>query len=493
MQVDKAVATDAIQNHGADLVMLFPVYEEKFKDGQLVSKVRLVADGRTHYNATNTYASTPSREELLILLHVIASLEWEYAHIDEIRAFLNAPYSGEKRAFTKFRGADKWYEIVGALYGLKSSPKDYQDVVEERFTIMGFKRLHMCSCIYIYRRNHDIVIVYDYVDDFIFTGNNRVLVEEMINQLRGVASTTQPIWNANAVLGMEIERIVEKKIIKITMKKKIIDTLAKFHVNTNKIRQVPMSTTSFIIKEQEFEQLSNDKSKYLNKSDIEKYMAIVGSLIWISGIRLDILFCVMYLSWATKSPRQHHMNTAYYCMEYLSSTVDIPLVLGGSDSIGIHTYTDASLGTAPKGRSVIANLTKLSPKAGAINAKTSATTNVYLASFESELDGATSGVKTINRVNNRLTEMQLAFAEISKLFSDNEAMIKFIQGEGLAKGVRHIELRMWYCRDEIKKGNISVNFMPGVDIPADRLTKAGDANGHRAFVYDIMGLALLND
>ena len=262
------------------------------------------------------------------------------------------------------------------------------------------------------------------------------------------------------------------------MKKKIIDTLAKFQVNINKIRQVPMSTTSFIIKEQEFEQLSNDKSKYLNKSDIEKYMAIVGSLIWISGIRLDILFCVMYLSWATKSPRQHHMNTAYYCMEYLSSTVDIPLVLGGSDSIGIHTYTDASLGTAPKGRSVIANLTKLSPKAGAINAKTSATTNVYLASFESELDGATSGVKTINRVNNRLTEMQLAFAEISKLFSDNEAMIKFIQGEGLAKGVRHIELRMWYCRDEIKKDNISVNFMPGVDIPADRLTKAGDANGH---------------
>ena len=35
--------------------------------------------------------------------------------------------------------------------------------------------------------------------------------------------------------------------------------------------------------------------------------------------------------------------------------------------------------------------------------------------------------------------------------------------------------------------------MPGVDIPADRLTKAGDANGHRAFVSDIMGLSLLND
>ena len=36
----------------------------------------------------------------------------------------------------------------------------------------------------------------------------------------------------------------------------------------------------------------------------------------------------------------------------------------------VMTYTDASLGTAPKGRSIVANLTKLNPDAGAVSAST---------------------------------------------------------------------------------------------------------------------------
>jgi len=179
--VDKQVALDAIRNQGADLVILFPVYEQKIKDGLPVDKVRLVADGRNHLGATNTYASTPSREEFLILLHVIASLGWDYAHVDEIRAFLNAPYNNKKRAFTKFRGDDNWYEILCALYGLRTSAKDYQDTVEHRMLMIGFKRLLLCGCIYVYVEGNDIV----FVDDFIFTGNKRSLIEQKINEFKG--------------------------------------------------------------------------------------------------------------------------------------------------------------------------------------------------------------------------------------------------------------------------------------------------------------------
>ena len=51
---------------------LFSVYEEKSTDGAQVYKVRLVAYGRTHYHAGETY-SAPSTEELLILIHLIAA------------------------------------------------------------------------------------------------------------------------------------------------------------------------------------------------------------------------------------------------------------------------------------------------------------------------------------------------------------------------------------------------------------------------------------
>eukprot|EP01041_Mallomonas_annulata_P002805 gene2805-5522_t len=68
VEIDATLERDAIKNEEADLVYLFPDYE----------------------------------------------------HIDEIGAFLNAQYKGNHKAFTKFRGDNKYYAILGALYGLKT-------------------------------------------------------------------------------------------------------------------------------------------------------------------------------------------------------------------------------------------------------------------------------------------------------------------------------------------------------------------------------------
>ena len=73
---------------GAQVIRMLAVYEEKEKEGSLVRKVRLVADGRMHKTTVITYSATPSREELLILLHIFSSNDWDYYHIDEIRAFM---------------------------------------------------------------------------------------------------------------------------------------------------------------------------------------------------------------------------------------------------------------------------------------------------------------------------------------------------------------------------------------------------------------------
>jgi hypothetical protein len=97
VEVDKAVARAA----GADVVVLFPVYEEKVKEGVLVHKVRLVGNGKTQYKAGATYSPTPSREEFLLLLHIIAVNDWVYVHIDEVRAFLSASYKGATPVYAR--------------------------------------------------------------------------------------------------------------------------------------------------------------------------------------------------------------------------------------------------------------------------------------------------------------------------------------------------------------------------------------------------------
>ena len=492
IEVGAEIARNAIKYQNADLMYLFPVYEEKWKEGALVHKVRLVADGRTHHHAGDTYSATPSREELFILMHVIAAFNWDYAHIDEVRAFLKAPYKGKNRAFVKFRGGSQYYEIFGALYGLKTAPRDYQEEVARRLETLGFTRLVMCSCIYIMKRENDIVIVYDYVDDFIFTGSNRAVIESVILDFRNICETTEPIWDAERVLGMEFIRMREKKAIKITMTAKIVEVCTKTNVAQDDVKNIPMPLSGYIVKEYEFENMRNEEqAEFLNTVGISEYMAIVGGLIWISGLRLDITFATMYLAWNTKTPRKHHMRMARCVLSYLNNTKELPLVLGGTSEVNTVTYTDASLGTGPKGRSVIGNMTKLNERAGAVSAHSKATNVVFTSSFEAELDGATRGLKSNSRIVNVLTELGLHMNSVPKLWSDNKAMVNFIHGEGVAKGVRHMELRMWYVRERYKQGNVVIDWMLGDVMPADKLTKLGSREDHEKFTRDIMGLSLL--
>ena len=238
--------------------------------------------------------------------------------------------------------------------------------------------------------------------------------------------------------------------------------------------------------------VDQEDAQLLDKLGIIEYMVIVGGLIWISGLRLDILFATLYLAWSTKAPRQHHMNMARNVLSYLHTTKELPLVLGGSEELKVITYTDASLWTAPKGRSVVANLTKLNADAGAVSASTKATTVVFTSVFEPELDGVTRGFKANSRIVNILKELCQKLSELPRLWSDNEAVVNFVRGEGVAKGVRHMELRMWYCRERYKDGSVLIDWMDGVQIPSDKLTKLATREEHEIFTRDIMGHSLLD-
>ena len=74
-----------------------------------------------------------------------------------------------------------------------------------------------------------------------------------------------------------------------------------------------------------------------------------------------------------------------------------------------------------------------------------------LSSFEAELDGLTTILKSVIRIRHILQELLPDFTAKGVIFSDNEALV--VNGDGLmAKGVRHIEIRQWFTRDTIQKG-----------------------------------------
>ena len=115
---------------------------------------------------------------------------------------------------------------------------------------------------------------------------------------------------------------------------------------------------------------------------------------------------------------------------------------------------------------------------------------VYMNVFEAELDGCPIVVKDVSRVQNICKE----FAhEINKttIFGDNLAVVDFLHGRGNPKGVRHMQLRMWYLREKILSGEMDIDHLAGTLIVADRLTKVSDNLGHNVYANDIQGLNLL--
>ena len=100
-------------------------------------------------------------------------------------------------------------------------------------------------------------------------------------------------------------------------------------------------------------------------------------------------------------------------------------------------------------------------------------------------------MKRIRRVHNNLDELGIVLDSIPSLFSDYTATINFVHGDNVAKGVCHMKLRMWYVQEQYFARGILLNYMLGVDIPTDKLTKLGTKESHAAFTRDIMGLNLL--
>jgi hypothetical protein len=221
------------------------------------------------------------------------------------------------------------------------------------------------------------------------------------------------------------------------------------------------------------------------------YMKQVGAILWVAGVRFDINLPTVYLTWFTHEPRQHHLLLAERVIRYLGQTKDEPLVLGGFEPAQIRTLSDASLGTGPKGRSIIAYGTRLGTTSGFIATKVKATQYMCLSSFEGEKNGYFESFRTSARYANIAREMSYKVDPVRVIIGDNEKAIQFIRGEAEGKGIRHALRRFSYMREEYTKGNIDLQWLSGKTLVVDAMTKVVDADSYRRFRGDVLGHALL--
>lgn len=200
----------------------------------------------------------------------------------------------------------KVYKLKKDLYGLKQAPRALYNRIDSYLLNNGFKRSNNESTLNTKTNQRgNLLIIYLYVDDMIYTGNLRladfktVIKKELEMTCLGLM---------RYILGIEVDQS-KKGIFICQFKKYVTIFLARFRVRNGKPANTPISIGTKLSKE--------DKGSSVNHT---LYKLLVGSLTYLTAIRPDIMYVVNLMSKFMESPKGSHWKVEKRVLRYIAST-----------------------------------------------------------------------------------------------------------------------------------------------------------------------------
>ena len=95
---------------------------------------------------------------------------------------------------------------------------------------------------------------------------------------------------------------------------------------------------------------------------------------------------------------------------------------------------------------------------------------IHQATSHAELDAANSGGRDITFIRQWLTELDIPF-DTPTLHSDNTGAIAIAENDTLAKSSRHLDIKLFWLRDQVTNGILKMTHCTTKDMLADILTK----------------------
>ncbi|BBH05150.1 transposable element gene [Prunus dulcis] len=151
------------------------------------NKARLVAKGyaqKPGVDYNETFAPVARLDTIRTLVALAAQKNWKLYQLDVKSAFLNGVleeevYVDQPDGFVVKGSEDKVYKLHKALYGLKQAPRAWYCEIDTYFAQYGFAKSPSEATLYTKTRGEaEILIVYIYVDDIVYTGSCQSMLEE---------------------------------------------------------------------------------------------------------------------------------------------------------------------------------------------------------------------------------------------------------------------------------------------------------------------------
>ena len=169
----------------------------------------------------------------------------------------------------------------------------------------------MDTTLFIKRKSHDILLVQIYVDDIIFGSTNELLCKEFSHDMQSEFEMSM-MGELNFFLGLQIKQA--KDGIFVNQSKYCKELIHKFGMENAEHMATPMSTACYL-----------DKDETGQSIDVKQYRGMIGSLLYLSASRPDIMFSVCMCARFQSNPKQSHLSAIKRIIRYLEATMNIGL------------------------------------------------------------------------------------------------------------------------------------------------------------------------
>ncbi|GKA89906.1 retrovirus-related pol polyprotein from transposon TNT 1-94 [Tanacetum coccineum] len=238
-------------------------------------------------------------EAIRILLAYAYALDFKLFQMDVKSAFLNGfineeVYVAQPPGFIDFEKLDHVYKLKKALYGLKQAPKAWYDRLKAFLIKHEYKIGMVDNTLFTKKKSLNLIIVQIYVDDIIFGSTCQDMCDEFAKIMHDEFEMSM-MGELNFFLGLQIKQMEDG--IFFNQSKYIKEMLKKFGLEDSKPMKTPMSSDTKLMKDEECESV-----------DSTKYRGMIGSLLYLTASRPDIMFSVCLCARFQEAPKTSHLE-----------------------------------------------------------------------------------------------------------------------------------------------------------------------------------------
>ncbi|GJT87013.1 putative ribonuclease H-like domain-containing protein [Tanacetum coccineum] len=198
---------------------------------------------------------------------------------------------------------DKVYKVEKALYGLHQAPKAWYETLSTYLIENRFRRGTIDKTLFIKKDKGDILLVQVYVDDIIFGSTKKSLCDEF-EGLMHKRFQMSSMGELTFFLGLQVQQ--KEDGIFISQDKYVAEILKKFDFATVKTTSTPIETNKALVKDEEAKAV-----------DVHLYRSVIGSLMYLTAFKPDILFAVCAYARFQVTPKTSHIHVVKRIFRYL--------------------------------------------------------------------------------------------------------------------------------------------------------------------------------